>query len=285
MAIKLFDWTGETTYLGKSKGLVVDNRDPDHKGRIRVQSPVFGITGWIPYLSPDDGFYSVPDIGNVVYLEPAGGDLRFPIATALIHGGEKGSRDIPPDFQRDIPTNRGWFSPGELGSTGKPTSLNSGHSLQFDDGLAVLDDGSVTHSAESRGVRMTTSGGHALRMMEEASDGSQENRVDIKTSKGLTIELIDDTDGSDPNRIRIKNSAGTIFIDIDMENDIIEIDANNVKIGTNAAEAIVRGDTFRTLFNSHRHISGAPGVPTDVPTQQMDPSSSNTHLSSKHKVE
>jgi len=285
MSVKLHDWTGDTAYLGKSKAIVVDNKDPDYKGRIRVQSPVFGITGWIPFLVPDDGFYSVPDIGNVVYVEPAGGDLRYPIATALINGGELGSRDIPPAFQREVPTNRGWFSPGVLGSTGRPEELNSGHSLELDDGLAVLDDGSVTHTAEDRGVRVTTSGGHTIRMLEEASDGEQQNRVDIKTSKGLTIELIDDNDGSEPNRIRIKNSTGTIYIDIDMENDIIEIDAENVKLGTNAAEAIVRGDTFRDLFNSHRHVSSAPGVPTGKPIQQMDPSSANTHLSSKHTVE
>lgn len=303
MAIKVPDWKGDFAYVGKSKAIVIDNRDPLKKGRIRVQSPAFGITGFIHFLTSDDGKFSPPDIGSIVYVEAAGADKRFPIAISVINDGDDNNPDTPSIFQRDIPTNRGWVSPGILDSTGKSSIPNGGHSLEMDDGIAILSGNIVTQTSENRGIRLITFGGHSFRMIEEGSEGSQENRVETKTSGGQSVELVDDTDPAGQqvtvkdtegrtieiikatDKITIRNASGSIFIDVDLANDTIEIDADNVKLGTNAAQAIVRGDAFRTLFNAHRHVSGAPGVPTGPPITPMDPASANTHLSDKHKVE
>lgn len=285
MSTKVKNWIGESVYLGTSKAIVIDNKDPDQKGRIKVLSPVFGTSPFIPYLSPDDGFFSVPDIGSIVRIEAAGGDSDYLVAYSTVIDGNNQNNDVSPLFRRQVPTNRGWVSPGSLDSNGKPIVASGGHSLELDDGLATVSNSQVTQTAESRGVRLTTAGGHSVKMTEEGSDGNQQNRIEITTSQGHVVEMIDENDGGDANRVRIRNSSGTIFIDVDLANDIIEIDAENVKIGTNAMQALVRGDEFRELFNQHTHISSAPGIPTSVSIEQMDPSSANTHLSSKHRLE
>lgn len=303
MSFRVLDDKAQSKWAGRSKGIIIDNRDPAQKGRVKVASVVFGTTGFIPYIHTDDAFYGPPDIGAVVYVVAAGGDPDYPVAIGVVNDGPASDPDTPSPFRRDVPTNRGWVSPGELDNEGRPVLPNGGHSIELDDGLATVSDGNVTQTAESRGVRVTTSGGHLLRMMEEGADGAQENRVEAKTTGGQSVEMVDDSDAAGQqvvvkdadgrtieiikatDKITIRNQNKTIFIDIDLANDIIEIDANNVKLGTNAAQSIVRGDAFRTLFNAHRHVSGAPGVPTGPPIQPMDPASANTHLSDKHKVE
>lgn len=77
-------------------------------------------------------------------------------------------------------------------------------------------------------------------------------------------------------------SNGGIFIKFHTDGTI-EIDGANVKLGTEAAQSIVRGDAFRDLFNAHYHQSGSG--PTSAPVNKMDASSANTHLSEKHRVE
>lgn len=303
MAVKIEDWMGSTKYVAPSKAIVIDNKDPKQKGRIRVDSPVYGKSPWIHYITVEDGFFGPPDVGSVVIVEADGGDPDYIIARGTINDGLDEDSDTPQEFRRYVPTNRGWSSPGELNGLGEVITPNGGHTLELDDGMAILSNGTVVSSKELKGVRLTTSGGHSFNMFEEGTDGQQQNRIQLTTSGNQIIQMVDDEDSEkqnitlkdseertieiikDSDRIRIRNKSGTIFIDIDFANDTIEIDADNVKLGTAAAESIVRGDAFRTLFNSHRHVSGAPGVPTDVPLVPMDPASANTHLSSKHKVE
>jgi hypothetical protein len=55
-------------YAGRSRAIVLDNNDPLSKGRIIVDHPLLGETVWIPYLAVA-GCFSVPEIGDVVYVE------------------------------------------------------------------------------------------------------------------------------------------------------------------------------------------------------------------------
>lgn len=300
MSFKIRDWLGDPKYVAASKALVIDNQDPLKKGRIKVKSPVFG-EQWVYFATPDDGLFAPPDINTVVYVEADGGNPDYLICRGVINDGPDSSPDTRVEFQRDVPTNRGWASPGELTSTGEAAAVNAGHILELDDGIAILSDGSVTHTKEMKGVRITTSGGHFLKMFEEEGDGSQFNRIELGTIDGQLLQMVDDNDAAKQNitlkdkdsrtieiiketdRIRIRNASGTIYIDVDFANDTIEVDANIVKLGTSASEAIVRGDTFRALFNSHTHPT--PAGPSSPPFQPMDPPSANTHLSDRHKVE
>ena len=74
-------------YVGKYRGVVHDNADPDHRGRIQAIVPrLLGPatpTGWAlpsaPYAGPDQGFFTVPDKGAAVWIEFEEGDLSRPI--------------------------------------------------------------------------------------------------------------------------------------------------------------------------------------------------------------
>ena len=168
MSVVLRDREGILVSLGSSKAIVLDNRDPLQKGRIRVLSPVYGETNFIYWTAPDDGFYGPPDIGSIVHVETGGGDKDFLYATRVILDGEEGDPDTPTQFRREVPTNRGWVSPGELSSEGVPAAKNGGHALELDDGVATVDaQGTVTHTKETKGVRLSTSGGHQLSLFEE----------------------------------------------------------------------------------------------------------------------
>jgi hypothetical protein len=45
------------------------------------------------------------------------------------------------------------------------------------------------------------------------------------------------------------------------------IDASSIELGEGAAEAVIKGNTFQSIFNAHTHIGnlGAPTSPPIVP--------------------
>lgn len=73
-------------YFGKHRGLVADIDDPDRLGRIRAEVPsVFGeaLTPWampcVPYAGPSHGLALIPEVGDGVWIEFEGGNLKSPI--------------------------------------------------------------------------------------------------------------------------------------------------------------------------------------------------------------
>ena len=61
---------------------------------------------------------------------------------------------------------------------------------------------------------------------------------------------------------------------------VVTVEAPLVKLGKSAGEAVVKGDTFKRLFDTHQHI-GNMGIPTLPPMMPLDPSA----LSTKVKTE
>jgi hypothetical protein len=306
MSVKVPTYYGDIAYLGSSKAIVIDNKDPNQAGRVRVYSSVYGESPWIHCLTIDDGFFAPPDIGTVVYIEADGGDPDFIIVTGIVNDGDPLNPDTPTSFRRSVPTNRGWVTPGTLDATGRYITQNAGHRIELDDGIALDSNGVITHTKESRGIRLTTSSGHYLHLLEEETDGTQQNHIALGTLDGQSVQLIDDNDQlkqqviikdkeertieiiKATDRIRIRNKTGTIYIDIDFTNDTITVDAEHVKLGTNAAQSIVRGDAFKTLFESHTHPYVKPLHPDPAPADTDPPNqtlSSGVELSDKHKVE
>jgi uncharacterized protein involved in type VI secretion and phage assembly len=76
----------EGKYWGKCRGLVVDRSDPEQLGRLRLKVPsIFGTadTGWAspasPYAGADIGFFFLPQVGDMVWVEFEEGELDHPI--------------------------------------------------------------------------------------------------------------------------------------------------------------------------------------------------------------
>ena len=108
----------ENRYFGKYHGFVVNNQDPEKRGRLRALVPeVLGpsvVSGWAEPCFPygggaDFGIYSVPPVTKVgdpyttgVWIEFRGGDPQYPIWVGTFFGApgeqpEAPGDDAPPD--------------------------------------------------------------------------------------------------------------------------------------------------------------------------------------------
>lgn len=153
-------------YAGRSKALVEDNVDPQKRGRIRVSHPLLGEKSvWIHYLT-SPGTYSVPSIGDVVYVEADTGDYNYPVAWGNFT--KKGGGAVPDEFLRHEPTNRGMYTPNN-------------HLFEMDDGTG--------NSKEDSGIRLTTSLLHKFHLIDdEAKPGIllQDNAENIMNLDSTT---------------------------------------------------------------------------------------------------
>ena len=92
-------------YFGKYKGFVVDNADPDKRGRLRLRIPsVLGkdvVSGWALPCTPfggtdSEGFFFVPKRGAGVWVEFEEGLLDHPIWVGTFWSKPGGKSEAPP---------------------------------------------------------------------------------------------------------------------------------------------------------------------------------------------
>jgi hypothetical protein len=70
---------------GKYRATVVDNNDPQGLGRIRVKCPKAlgsAISSWAMSCFPP-GFFSIPEVGELVFVEFEEGDIDMPVWTGI----------------------------------------------------------------------------------------------------------------------------------------------------------------------------------------------------------
>lgn len=72
--------------FGKYRALVVDIEDPENRGRVKVNCPkAYGdyVSPWClpctPFALDNGGFYQVPSLDEMVWIEFEEGDTNFPI--------------------------------------------------------------------------------------------------------------------------------------------------------------------------------------------------------------
>lgn len=294
--------------------LVTDNADDEKRGRIKVACA--GLMGvdpdsgdpveypdWVPPGFPhlessdgeivDSGMFYIPNVGTTVEIEITTGtshdrspgqasisnpDPRWKVC--LLQPGDA----ISDDFTRNYPERKGWRT-------------KAGHLLLFDDSdsgdrqvtlrhggpdgdgagpfVSLLADGSI---------QMGTPTGQLIYI--NAADGekadsavvvldanrnlismTEKQLLLVQGEKGHTITM--NTDGV------FIASQGVCTV---VANDVA-LSASSVSLGANAAEAIIKGNTFQTLFNSHTHNFvgnlGVPGV-TLTPTVPLTGSELST---------
>ncbi|MEV4701693.1 phage baseplate assembly protein V [Actinoplanes sp. NPDC049316] len=141
--------------LGKFRGTVADNLDPERRGRLRVN--VAGVhdfdpSSWalpaFPLAGPQLGVFVLPKIGARVWLEFEQGDINTPIWTGCWYDS---ASDVPgdaltgrPDSPNIVVQTGGGHSivlsdlPGGPGITLK---LSSGAKLEISDSGITLDNG------------------------------------------------------------------------------------------------------------------------------------------------
>jgi uncharacterized protein involved in type VI secretion and phage assembly len=100
----------EGKYWGKCRGLVVDRNDPEQLGRLRLKVPsIFGAaeTGWAspasPYAGADVGFFFLPQVDDMVWVEFEEGDLDHPIWSGGFWGRPGGRPEVPSEARAAYP--------------------------------------------------------------------------------------------------------------------------------------------------------------------------------------
>lgn len=231
------DTYGRPKYAARSKAVVIDNRDPLKRGRIQVNHALLGETVWIDYLRLP-GIFDVPSIGDLVYVEADCGEFEFPLAWGNCTKGPDDAPDIPAEFKRNVPTNRGMFSPG-------------GHILEMDDGLS-----NPTNSPNDKSLTTTNRG------------------IRITSSTNNRLHLIDDP--ANNNQYVLLADAGGNFIKLDYKNNVLSINAvgsSNVTTTTDKEETV--GGNFTIIVAGTASITANQirlnGTAGDVLTTTTDP--------------
>jgi hypothetical protein len=193
---------GETKYAGRSRAVVLDNRDPLNRGQIRVDHPILGQTAWIDYLK-SPGSFDVPSIGDIVYVECDSGEYEFPIAWGNITKGLDEAPEIPEVFKRTVPTNRGLYSPG-------------GHTIEIDDGLSnpTSSPKDKDLTTKNRGIRVTSSANNKIHIIEDSDNGQEYILLEDKNGNMVKLDYKN-------NELTIKSLGTTNFDTTKDRNDTV----------------------------------------------------------------
>jgi uncharacterized protein involved in type VI secretion and phage assembly len=189
-------------YVGKYRGLVVDNADPEHLARVKVTVPsLFGpdvVTGWaLPCVPvggmPGQGWLAVPQVGAGVWVEFEEGDLEFPVVTGTFWSAPDGTSEVPPAIDAD-------GADGEIADPPTRTILTTskGHTIQLED----ADDGELIHIREAThehtilldadGIRITDGNGNHITMTADLFTVHSETALTIE-APGQALTIVADT--------------------------------------------------------------------------------------------
>lgn len=253
-------------YYGKFRGSVVDNEDPDGRGRLKVQVPALlgdQATDWalpcFPFGGIDQaGTYFVPPVGALVWVEFEQGDLSYPIWTGTYWTGGVAA-------PAKEPAKRIFRTP-------------FGHTLEFDDTegaekVRIVHGDDSNPSAvfdEKGGITITDKKGAEIHL---DADG---NQLTVKDANGNTITLSQDgTSVEDSNGHSITFDASGAKISATQ----IALDGSMVMLGGSGGEPVLKGQSFLQFFMTHMHPT-AMG-PSGPPIPQGEASALSTTVMTK----
>lgn len=154
-------------FLGKFRGRVVDNNDPQRRGRIRAEvSDVLGRqpSTWalpcLPFTAEQAGHYNVPQPGSGVWIEFEQGDPSFPVWSGCWYGTEG---ELPPDARTAQATDPPSHPVVIQTPAGSKLVLEDipggGVLLQIPSGAGVRIDGGGVHITDGKGGILGVSNG------------------------------------------------------------------------------------------------------------------------------
>lgn len=263
----------EHQFFGKYRGVVVDNKDPDQLGRLRLKVPsVLGtsdeaVTDWawpcVPWGgAADQGFFFVPDVGAKVWVEFEEGNLDLPIWVGTFWSKPGDATEIPAEA-RDMPENE---------PRRRVLKTTSGHVFELSDvagAEAVVlrhkDGATVTLDEQGSVIIGNKEGSHVYLN----ADAGEATLVD---EHGNNVRLGD-------GGVTVTNKDGSV---VDLAGEAVQVMAKSVHVrsetvslGEGAIEPAILGQTFAAIFDAHVHPTalGPSGPPLPVPM----PLSAPTH--------
>lgn len=239
----------EGRYYGKYRGFVVDNADPENRGRLKVRVPgVLGeevVSGWAmpcaPYGgSPDLGFFFVPEVEAGVWVEFEMGNLEYPVWVGTFWAKPGGTTEVPKPADTQTPPTR------------KIIRTLKGHSVEMEDKdgeevfLIVYNDGDKVNqiSMDKEGVVVTDANQNSVTMNADGlvvSDANQNlvtlsaDGVEIEDKNANKVTLsADGAAVADKNGNKIEMTASGTLVE-DKNANKIEMAAGGITIIPSAA--------------------------------------------------
>jgi len=248
----------QAQYFGKYRGFVLDNADPENRGRIIAEVPSILGNAATPWALPclpfggmtDHGLFVVPQVGAQVWVEFEEGNLAYPIWVGTFW---QDPNDVPE-------------SAGENAETSVMLKTPGGHILHLDD------------KTDAEAISLSHSSGATFLIDETGSVAiTDQNGGSVKVDADSQEIAIEDTNG---NRL-LMSSSGTIIEDsngnvvemsgakITVKGQQVVVDGQQVFLGGQGGEPILKGQSFLNLFMTHVHPT--PSGPSGPPIPQGEP--------------
>ena len=271
-------------YYGLYPGRVIDNADPEDRGRVRATCPAINLSKpedvasgyWMtPCMNglgttPDGemtGVFHPPDVGTNIWVTFQFGNPEFPVYL----GGFVTTKNVSTTFNAE--------NAAKLGAHQKGWRTRSGHFLRFNDDPDKLEitltrgDGTgkvtpqfLSFTKEGHTI-LTNKKGSSLYM--NAEDDETTLQTLDKDGKVLSMLML-----GDDKITMVTKSGGALGIDkknIVLTGDNVVADcakqfsanAGTVMLGKGASEPLIRGNRFTFGWGLiHQHTVTAPGTPT-----------------------
>ena len=270
----------ENAYYGKYRGVVVDNKDPEQLGRVRLMVPsVFGgvtdrdpttddpfVTDWAWPCVPcggkaNQGFFFIPDALAKVWVEFEEGNLDCPLWVGTFWA-KPSDTEIPSEAQ-DMQSNE---------PARRVLKTSSGHVIEFcdvdgDETITIKHkDNALIHFDAQGSITISNKSGTLIYM------NAEDKELAIADENGNNIRLGD-------SNVTLTNADGSM---VDIAGSAVQVVAKNVMLrsetvalGEGAMEPAILGRTFAAIYDTHTHMTalGPSGPPLPIPM----PLSAPTH--------
>jgi uncharacterized protein involved in type VI secretion and phage assembly len=226
----------EGRFYGKYRGLVVDNADPENRGRLRVRvADVLGdevVSGWALPCAPyggaaDQGFFFIPEVGAGVWVEFEHGNLEYPIWVGTFWSKPGGASEVPKPGDSQSPPTR------------KIIRTLKGHSIEMEDDddaevfIITYNDGSKTNTVtmDKTGIAIVDANENKITLDDSGTliEDKNQNKITMDGS-GTVIE--------DKNQNKIEMSAAAINI---FPSSICNLGSNAVNLVNNLPACLFTG--------------------------------------------
>lgn len=258
-----------TGHYGFYKGVVIDNADPEKRGRIKVEVhhlATDALPSWALPMSWGGAKYGVfvpPEVGDVVWVTFEAGQLESP----LYQGGFFAEGETPDSFAKSPPTSRGFATPAghevvlkdEPGAETILVKHKSGTHFEMDaDGgfRVMLKTGVyIDLSAKDDQVHLNFHGKRSILVTPTSMSLTTSNGMGV----GAAIILKDDK--------VLVSSPGPLVVSA-MK---VELNAAATTLCAGGVLSAVMGEAMVAAFNAHTHVTTIPGTPTSPPVPPMIP--------------